>query len=129
MLHAVYLLTIPLLGFSLVTFEHFPKRSISPAVLIGISLCVCWDIGIAFFFRATKLAPASEALRTNPNDPAALMRWRAQSTVSFCFAETVVLMGFVVKFLGAGWSIVGIFFAVGTVLMLLWAPRLDVPAQ
>lgn len=129
MVHAVFLLTILLFAFLLIRTEHFPKGVLSPVVPIAISLCVCWDIGIAFFFRATKLAPALEALRTNPNDPAALTQWRAQNILSFCFAETVVLMGFVLKFQGAEWKIAGIFFAVGILLLLLWTPRLDVPTQ
>lgn len=129
MVHGVFFLTILLFGFLLIRVDQFPERAVSLPVLIAISLCVCWDIGIAFFFRATKLAPASEALRTNPNDPAALTQWRTQNFLSFCFAETVVLMGFVLKFLGTGWNIVGIFFAVGILLFLLWTPRLDVPTQ
>jgi hypothetical protein len=43
--------------------------------------------------------------------------------VSFAFAESVMLFGVVLKFLGERWSIVSIFFGVGLLLLLLWAPQ------
>ena len=63
----------------------------------------------------------------HPNDPAALNQWRLGMIGSFVFAETIALLGFVLRFLGAQWKIAGSFFAFAILLMLLWTPRLDVP--
>ena len=54
---------------------------------------------------------------------AILRRWRAGNVLSFTFAESIMLLGVVLKFLGERWSIVAIFFAAGLLMLLLWAPK------
>jgi hypothetical protein len=47
----------------------------------------------------------------------------AGNLVSFAFAESVMLFGVVLKFLGERWSVASLFFGVGLLLLLLWSPR------
>jgi hypothetical protein len=95
---------------------------------VALEFVSATDIGIAFSFRTRKLHAAEERLRSNSQDAAALILWRSGVIISYCFAEAVVLFGFVLKILGGPWNIASIFFAVGVLLMLLWTPRLDVPS-
>jgi len=85
-------------------------------------VCVS-EVGLALFFR-TRLIAASEAvLRSDPDNKAALAKWRTGNLLSFCFAETITLFGLMLKLLGFGWKVAGVFFAGGLILLLLWAPR------
>jgi len=86
--------------------------------LIGFS-----EIGVGFFLRSKFIREAETVLRTEPENQAAKLKWRTGNFLSFCFAETITLFGVVLKFLGFGWNIAGIFFAVGMLLLILWTPR------
>jgi hypothetical protein len=108
---------------------HLPKRSVAAEIQGSFVLLACAEIGVAFFLRRRTLAPAEDMLRTNPNDITALGKWRVGNALSFVFAESIMVLGFALKFLGASWRISGIFFAVGILLLLLWTPRLEVPTQ
>jgi hypothetical protein len=66
-----------------------------------------------------------EVLQREPEDSAALARWRFANILSCAFAESVTLLGFALKVLGASWGIAGWFFAGGLILLLLWTPRLE----
>jgi hypothetical protein len=67
-------------------------------------------------------APAA-ALVSDPENAVLLRQWRAGNIVSFAFAESVMLFGVILKFLGERWSIVSIFFGIGLLLLLLWSPK------
>lgn len=86
--------------------------------LIGFS-----EIGLGFYLRASFIGQAETVLRTEPENHAAKMKWRTGSLLSFCFAETITLFGVALRFLGFGWNIAGVFFAVGLLLLILWTPR------
>jgi hypothetical protein len=68
-------------------------------------------------------------LGVDPQDATSLKQWRSGQIVSFAFAESVVLYGFLLKFLGAGWNIAGMFFVVGILVLLAWTPKLEVPGS
>ncbi len=81
------------------------------------------DITIGFFRRKQNLSAAREMLLSDPESRSGIGRWRVANILSFAFAQTVTLFGFVLRFLGWDWNIAGIFYAVGLLLLLLWAPR------
>ena len=81
------------------------------------------EVGLALFFRARLIAASETVLRSDPDDKAALAKWRTGNLLSFCFAETITLFGLMLKFLGFGWKAAGAFFVGGLILLLLWAPR------
>lgn len=121
-IHAIFLMTwfLFLLQIKIVSPQERPIPIVFPAVM-GI-LCIS-EIGLALFFRARYISAAVEVLRSDPANPTALAKWRMGNLLCFVFAETVTLFGLVLKFLGAGWNVAGIFFGVGLCLMLLWTPR------
>lgn len=90
-------------------------------IVFGI-LCIS-EIGIAMFLRARFIGGSESNLRGDPDNPAALAKWRMGNLLSFVFAETITLFGLCLKFIGFGWNIVGAFFAVGMIMLLLWTPR------
>lgn len=94
--------------------------SFFPAVL---GVFVIFEIGLALFLRTRFITGAEAALGVNPEDQPAIARWRTGNLLSFCFAETVTLFGLVLKALGFDWREAAVFFAVGLLLLLVWAPR------
>lgn len=101
-----------------------PTQSSLPPYFPGVLGLVCAaDVTIGFVRRRYYFSAATELLRVEPESRAGLAKWRVANIVSFVFAETVTLVGFVVRFLGWGWNIAGIFYDVGLFLLILWSPR------
>jgi len=109
-----------LLVFKLISPVHSSLPPYFPAVLGLVSVA---DTMLGFVRRRYYFSAAMELLRSEPESRAGLAKWRVANIVSFAFAQTVTLFGFVLKFLGWSWSIAGIFFGVGLLLLLLWTPR------
>jgi hypothetical protein len=124
--HAVFLLTMFLYIFVLGLIRP-TDQPVQPMIMFAFAFFALGDLGVALFVRSRKVQASEEKLRMHPNDPAALNQWRLGMIGSFVFAETIALLGFVLRFLGAQWKIAGSFFAFAILLMLLWTPRLDVP--
>ncbi|MBZ5528566.1 MAG: hypothetical protein LAN71_11775 [Acidobacteriia bacterium] len=127
-LHAVFLLTQFLLVFVL-WLEHSPERSLAREILVAFAVVSASNVLILGGIRSRHLTAALDILRNTPDDAAALGRWRMANIFGFTFAESVSLFGVALKFLGAKWNVAGLFFAAGILLLLLWTPRLDLPAQ
>jgi hypothetical protein len=127
-IHGVMLVSVPL--YMLVIFQVHPREGhLSPAMPGAFAVLSVTEIAVALFLRARLLAPCMEILRSNPDDPQALGRWRTGNLVSFTLAESVALLGFALKFLGASWFVAGPFFAAAIFLLLIWTPRIDLPSQ
>ncbi len=120
--HVALLVSVALyVHVAIITAPH--PTTVPPALIVGIALMAILVAAAAFVFRAKFVSPAEEILATNSEDRAALARWRLGQFVSLALAESVVVYGFVLKFLGAEWKIAGIFFAAGTALMLIFTPQ------
>jgi F0F1-type ATP synthase membrane subunit c/vacuolar-type H+-ATPase subunit K len=89
--------------------------------LMGASFLV---VVVAIIVRIKMVRLAAETLQTQPNDSAALVRWRTGIIASFVLAETIMLFGFALRFFGGTLLQVTPFYAVAIALMLLWWPRL-----
>ncbi|HVM74196.1 MAG TPA: hypothetical protein VMT75_01055 [Candidatus Saccharimonadales bacterium] len=97
-----------------------------PAAFLGVfGIVALTSVGASAFFQAKLVRPAAEQLQRDANDRQAAGRWRAGLVLAFVFSETVILSGFVMRILGVPWSIAGIFYAVGALLLLWCAPKLD----
>jgi hypothetical protein len=109
----------------LLVFEFIsPVKSSLPAYFPAALGLVCiTDITIGFVQRTRYISAATEILRAEPQSQVGLAKWRMANILSFTFAQTVTLFGFLLKFLGWSWNIAGIFFGVGLALLLLWTPR------
>jgi hypothetical protein len=128
-LHLAFMTTIFLYLYMLIAILRPPVKAVQPLLVIAFGALAAMDLGVALTLRARQVRASEERLRNNPGDRRALQQWRVGMITSFAFAETHVLFGFLLKFLGADWKIAGPFFAFGVLLMLLWTPRLDVPAM
>lgn len=90
---------------------------------VTLGMVAASEIGLALFLRSRFIATAEAALRSNPEDRAAAAKWMRGQLLSLVLAETVTLFGLVLKVLGFGWSVIGVFFGAGLLLLLLWMPR------
>lgn len=125
MLHVAFLTTIFL--FILMTrFAAPSEQPVAQEIVLAVAVAAVADIGVGFTMRKRFMERASEAI-AREGQQRALAAWRVANIYSFAHAETVMLFGFVLKFLGASWKIAGPFFFVGFALLLLWTPRMDLP--
>ncbi len=122
MVHAFLLVSVVLYLGVTISMARSPKH-LPPAFPIAIGAVAASVTIAAFVIRSRTLGPSEEILRTNPTDATALAKWRVGHIISLALAESIVLNGFVLKFLGAPWSIAGIFFAAGAALMLIFTPQ------
>lgn len=104
-------------------------KSTSPVLVPVFVFVAVSTVGAGVFLRSILVSPSAEKLSADSQDAAALTRWRTGIIASFSCAESVALMGLVLKFLGASWSVAA-FFLVATILLLLaWTPRLELPSS
>jgi hypothetical protein len=101
------------------------EKLISPMIIGAFALAAISYVLVGATLRRKFLNAAEERLRQEPHDAKGLQLWRTGNLLSFAIAESVMLLGVAQKFLGARWTISGIFFALGLLLMILWMPRLD----
>ena len=121
-LYAVILYSMLLFILMAERFLHYEPHDVHLIwmVFLVTSLMV---IGVAVFFRLKTLQPAAETLQTIPDDRTAASRWRFGNILSFALAESLLLFGFALRFLGGTtWQSVP-FYVVGIALMLVWRPR------
>jgi len=121
LLAAVAYIILPLLVVS---------RSIKPPdslVPLALGVAMLPPLGVAAYYRARVVKPASQALRANPNDSAAAGRWRQGVLVSLVCCESIVLFGLALRLIGVPWNLCTIFYTLGIFLMLAWTPKLELP--
>ncbi len=96
---------------------------ISTTVYVAMVL-IAGAAGIATVVARYRLAPAEVAGEPfNPADKAQIQRWMVSYIIPYAIAESIVLDGFIVRFLGARLSLAAPFYALGIVLMLLFPPQ------
>jgi len=80
-------------------------------------------VGVAVGTRIHLVRPALEWLRSNSNDAASLRRWTTGAIISAVMFESVVLLGFALRFMSGTRVQSFPFYAVGIVLMLVFWPQ------
>jgi hypothetical protein len=75
------------------------------------------------FYRQRRIAPAIERLRDQPDDRGAIQNLTEGSVLSVALAESVVLVGCALRFLGATRPQAAPIYLAGVFLMLLWWPK------
>jgi len=125
-LHLVFVI-VPFLYIVVLLQLHPLERPITPILVYALAFECFATIGVGFFLRSRNVIASADKLRTDPQDAVALRTWRSGQIISLTLAESVVLFGFLLKFLGASWNVAGVFFGVGILLLLAWTPKLDVP--
>jgi hypothetical protein len=109
LLHFVFLLTWFL--FILCIQVAKPQaRTVQPTILYALAIVGIMDVAGGVALRKKRVGAPMEVLRCEPENGVALAQWRGGNIFSFAQAETVTLFGVALKFLGASWSVAGIFF-------------------
>lgn len=122
--HAAFLFAA--VAYLVVSYVAGPRTQPQPlSFILGVGVVAISTCAGGIFIRSRFVQPASETLRSNPDDAAAVARWRTGTILSLVFSETVVLYGLALRFIGASWNICGIFYVVGIFLLLAWTPRLE----
>ncbi|HXN22496.1 MAG TPA: hypothetical protein VOA41_07110 [Candidatus Dormibacteraeota bacterium] len=124
-LHAVMLFTMFL--YALVGEKMGPIPSpLQPTFYRAFVILAAALVVVALVLRSRILAPAVEALKAHPDDSVAWTRWRVGNTITFVLCESVALFGFALRMLGGKLAASLPLYAAAILLMLIWAPRLDV---
>ena len=89
----------------------------------AITLVALTTVGMAFAVWRLFVLRSEAMLAAQPEDAAALKRWRAGFTFTYALCETVALFGLVLRILGFTLSEVAPFYIVSFVLMILFSPR------
>lgn len=122
LIHAAFLVTWFLFVFVL-KVANPTERLLPPMVLAAFAVVAVSIVLVGLKLRQQFLHIPASALATEPEDTRLLQRWRVGNLMSLCFAENPTLLGVVLKFLGASWNVVAVFFALGLILLILWTPR------
>ncbi len=88
-----------------------------------VTLVAITTVGIIFAVWRLFVLRSEAALADQPEDTAALKRWRTGYIITYTLCETVVLFGLVLRLMGFTLSEVAPFYVVGFALMLLFSPR------
>lgn len=80
-------------------------------------------LGVVFIIRTRMGRPAEEILRTRPKDAEALNRWRSSAILSATFTEVVGLLGLILQFFGAPWTLAAAFYVAAFLTLLVLFPR------
>jgi hypothetical protein len=124
MIHGIYLLAA--VFYAVVAAEARPPiRDLSLVIPIAFGICALSDVAIAVFFRASWMAASERVLQERPGDAKALDRWQKGVLISLTLAESLGLFGLVLKFLGATWTVAGLFIAAAIGLLVAWRPALS----
>lgn len=99
------------------------SEEISNEIYWGLAIAGAGLAATGFVVRQMMLDPALQTLHMQPNDAAAVGRWRAGYIIIFSVCEGVVLCGFLARFLGSTAVQAAPFYAAGIILLLLFFPR------
>jgi hypothetical protein len=98
-----------------------PQRNVSAFMVVAFAVAAVCAIAAGFVLRKKLFAQSTEVLRADPHK--ALRVWRAAHFIGFTCAMNVTIFGVALKFIGTGWLVPGIFFAVSLGFLVLWRPR------
>jgi len=128
-IHFAFLVAVALYAYAAELVAGKTDSADSPAVLYGMTLAAGFGVLIAYYFRRTKLAPATEKLRLDPNDSQALKEWRSSTIVSLVLTLSVSLYAVALRALGAPRNVSSLFYLVTVILLLIWRPSLELRAE
>ena len=96
----------------------------NPLLFRVLALLAVANVGVLFFLRRVFVDGPTEALRTSPQDPAALAKWKSGHILTWAFAEAIALYGLVLHFLGFSMREISPFFLAGALLIVVFGPKL-----
>ena len=104
---------------------NLSRHDIAPWVWIVVVAAAISAIAAGYVIRKKFFKLSNQVLGSDPGK--ARGHWRAANLIGLNSALSVTFYGAVLKLLGSGWLVPGIFFGVSLGLLVLWRPReLDV---
>jgi len=88
-----------------------------------LTLVAITTVGMIFAVRRLYVLPAEVTLVSQPEDAAALVRWRTGYVAIYALSESLALFGLVLRILGFTFSEITPFYLAGFALMLVFGPR------
>jgi len=92
-------------------------------VYFALTLVAITTVGMIFAVRRVFVLRSEPTLAVQPDDGAALSRWRTGYIAIYALSESVALFGLVLRILGFTLSEVAPFYLAGFALMLVFGPR------
>lgn len=89
----------------------------------AITLVALTVAGMVFAVRRLFVLRSEPTLALQPEDRAALNRWRSGYIITFALSEAIALFGFVLRVVGFSLAQTAPFYLAGFVLMLFFRPR------
>jgi len=96
----------------------------NPMVFRVLALIGFLNLGALILLRKQLVRKPVEALRSHPEDSAALARWKSGQLITWAFSESIAVYGLVLHFLGFSAGQVVPFFVTGALLIVVFPPNL-----
>jgi hypothetical protein len=96
----------------------------NPTVVRAMALVAFANLGVLILLRKQLVRNPSQALRSHPEDSAALARWKSGQLITWALCESIALYGLVLHFLGFSAGQVVPFFVAGALLIVVFPPNL-----
>ena len=96
----------------------------NPMIFRVIALFALANLGMLVFLRKSLVANPLQALRSHPEDSAALAKWKSGQVITWAVSEAIALYGLVLHFMGFPTVQVVPFFLAGALLIVIFPPSL-----
>src|SRR6476660_5388435 len=107
------------------SLRMFPSsQSPNPLIFRLITLCAFATLGMLVLLRKVLVANPSEALRSRPDDSAALAKWKSRQLITWALGESIAIYGLLLHLLGFSTVQVVPFFLAGALLIVIFPPSL-----
>ncbi len=122
-MHGFFLFTMFLYALTAEKILPHQAPTVNPTIGTAFLVMGILIVGATVVIRVKLVGTALDTLRSSPDDPIALGRWRKGVILTDVLLESVVLYGFALRFLG-GTPLQSLpFYAAGIGFMLLWWPQ------
>lgn len=100
-----------------------PAAAPDNSIYFAVTFAAVITVGLMVGVRRIFVLKAESQLARQPEDQAALGRWRTGYILTYALSEMVALLGLGLRFLGFTLSHVATFYGVGLILMMFFGPR------
>ena len=100
-----------------------PVEPLNQTAYLAIALVAAAIAVASFLVRRSLIDRSFDEPPSQGNSSAAVFRWFGGYVVVFAMCEAIVLLGFILRFMGANLSEAALLYAVGILLFLLFSPR------
>lgn len=98
-------------------------KPLNPFIFAGLLFESMAIAGIGVWFHVARVRPALETLRLKPDDVGALQAWRSGSILCAVLFESIVLVGFALRFVAGTLAQSVVFYIGGIALMFTYWPH------